>query len=175
MLNIRNACADDIEQIMQVEAESFDAAVQESRETFLERIKVFAKGFYVFYEDDSSIAGYFSSELWNDFDFSKSFALGHSSKESHRNGGKLLYISSFALRKEYRGKGLAEELFCRCRNKIREENQNIRKEVLLVNTLWKGAKHIYEKQGFNCVYELENFFTNSDCISSGIVMEKIND
>lgn len=175
MLNIRNACVDDIEQIMQVEEESFDETVQENRETFLERISVFAEGFYVFYENDFRIAGYFSSELWNNFDCNKSFALGHSSKESHCSGGKILYVSSFALRKEYRGKGLGEELFSRCIDKIREENRNIQKEILLVNSLWDGAKHIYEKQGFKFVCELENFFTNEKCISSGIVMEKINE
>jgi len=205
-MKIRNATAKDIDSIMFIEKKSFISEIQENRETFENRIKVFPEGFVVFEnsldsgeivatfgkenqsatsEDNrisqmaqnntSQIFGYFCSEKWNAFPTEAKnqlelFTLGHSAEKSHSVDGKILYISSFAILSEFRGKRLGKKLFKKSLEFILENpvNKNVETLILLVNEQWNSALHIYENYGFKTVRKIAGIFPE-DC---GIIMEK---
>lgn len=170
MIRLENAKLSDIESIMKIEKVSFAPEIQENEETFLERIKVFPEGFFVFRaEDNENPIGYFSSELWTEIPDEKDFSVGHSIKKLHSKSGKIVYISSFALIPEVRGKGNGFLLFKESLKKL----ENIflpKKETLLVNEKWLGAKKIYEKYGFSETKKIKNAFPDSNF---GLFMEKL--
>jgi ribosomal-protein-alanine N-acetyltransferase len=170
-ISIRNAEKEDIEGILHVEHDSFHTNIAENADTFLERIKVFPKGFLVMVID-GEITGYISSELW---DYSekintKKFELGHNITETHKNDGKELYISSIGVLKKYRGKGYGTALFSELASRICSEYE-ISSIVLIVSENWHAAKRIYEKSGFHEIQIIKCFF-DDDEKSDAIVMRK---
>lgn len=179
MYRIRNAQKSDLDKIMQIESESFIPQISEKLEVFEKRLQFFQKGFLVF-EDVSSVEvfGYFSSELWKDFprDFS-SFKIGHDIEDFFFEDGKNLYISSFAILKKMRGKGIGKKLFQDSLNFIEKLLKNdgilLEKTILLVNETWLSARHIYENSGFKISFTIKDAFENSfGKTDSGIVMVK---
>jgi len=88
----------------------------------------------------------------------KLFELGHNPFYSHKSNGSVLYISSFALLKDYRGKGLGEKFFVNSVAALASSMGGIKKILLLVDSEWKNAIKIYEKHGFSTIGCLENFF-----------------
>lgn len=181
MLKIENAKPCDIKNIMQIEKESFAVDIQESEEVFFERIKIFPEGFLLFFEEEDSVCeknladlqsrcplGYFSTELWSGIPDSQDFAVGHDIKKLHSPDGKILYISSFALSKNARGKGNGFALFLQSLKRL-ENLFLLEREVLLVNEKWQGAKHIYEKAGFKETMKVPGAFPDS---KFGIFMER---
>lgn len=171
-IKLRLATDSDIDSIMDIEKESFIEAIQESVEVFVQRIKTFSQGFIVF--EQSTVFGYMCCELWDDVEINaKTFALNHDIKKTHCSDGSVLYISSFAIKKEFRGKGLGNKLFLECINKLLMDF-NIKKIVLLVNESWQGAINIYKKNGFVEYSRLKNFFCTDDkSYNDGIIMTKI--
>lgn len=167
--NLRKACFSDIEKIMAIENNSFIPEIREKEELFIERICVFPEGFFVVEEEETGhLAGYFSSELWETIPDFNEFSVGHSIKKIHSANGKILYISSFALLENFRGKGNGTKLFNAAIKEL-ESNFLPEKEVLMVNEDWKGARHIYEKSGFMEFCRIEKAFFPS---RTGIVMER---
>ncbi|MCR4626340.1 MAG: GNAT family N-acetyltransferase [Treponema sp.] len=208
-MQLRNATVKDIDSIMQVEKDSFIPEIQESEQTFLNRIKTFPSGFVVFESpaqaksnskspaSDSNcgtksaqIAGYLCSEKWNQLPRTSSpktaslksdgsaegsflddlFKLGHSIEKTHNDTGKILYISSFAILSNFRGKKLGSKLFSQSLQFIlqKKENQNIDTLLLLVNENWKSALQIYKNYGFKEIKTISRIFPDSD----GIIMKK---
>lgn len=102
----------------------------------------------------------------------KRFALGHNPLLTHKTNGCFLYVSSFALLKEYRGKGLGEKFFKNSLAALCAANPEIKKVVLLVDSEWQAALKIYEKLGFQKVFELKEFFPTiqKKVNVSGIIM-----
>ena len=102
----------------------------------------------------------------------KHFALGHNPLLTHKTNGCYLYVSSFALLKEYRGKGLGEKFFKNSLAALCAANPEIKKVVLLVDSEWQTALKIYEKLGFQKVFELKEFFPTiqKKVNASGIIM-----
>ena len=102
----------------------------------------------------------------------KRFALGHNPLLTHKTNGCFLYVSSFALLKEYRGKGLGEKFFKNSLAALCAANPEIKKVVLLVDSEWQTALKIYEKLGFQKVFELKEFFPTiqKKVNASGIIM-----
>lgn len=102
----------------------------------------------------------------------KRFALGHNPLLTHKTNGCYLYVSSFALLKEYRGKGLGEKFFKNSLAALCAANPEIKKVVLLVDSEWQTALKIYEKLGFQKVFELKEFFPTiqKKVNASGIIM-----
>ncbi len=102
----------------------------------------------------------------------KRFALGHNPLLTHKTNGCYLYVSSFALLKEYRGKGLGEKFFKNSLAALCAANPEIKKVVLLVDSEWQAALKIYEKLGFQKVFELKEFFPTiqKKVNASGIIM-----
>lgn len=191
-MTLQNAKFSDIKSIMKIERSSFLPNIQEEEKVFLERIKVFPKGFLLFYNDDlqsfsqsatssqnvaktlpfsqsSRPLGYFSTELWEKVPPQQDFSVGHDIKKLHSPSGKILYISSFALLPEARGKGNGFLFFNESLRHL-EKRFSLEREVLLVNEKWQGAKHIYEKSGFIETQKIVGAFPDSDF---GIFMERI--
>ena len=51
-------------------------------------------------------------------------------------------------------------------------NEEVKTALLLVNEAWKGALHIYKKNGFSELRRIEDFFTEDGAKTAGIVMTK---
>ncbi len=170
----RAALPSDIRAIMDIEAASFDAATRESEEIFLSRIEI-CKNCFIVFEDAPShtICGYFSAEKWEHIpDGDKAFSLEHDPASSHRPTGSVLYLSSFAILPSYRSKGIGKKLFAQSVDRFSSQNPEVKTALLLVNEAWRGALHIYKKNGFSEFRRIENFFTEDGVKTAGIVMTK---
>lgn len=184
-MKISYAKLSDISDIMKIEHSAFIPEIQENKETFEERIKIFSQGFFILSNDfrdsileikKTQIIGYFSSEIWNEFPKTNDiFTLGHSSKKVHNKNGSILYFSSFALLPSFQGKHLAEPFLKECLSSVCKTFPNIEKIVLLVNEEWLGARHLYKKLGFKDSRIIKDFFPSLNQNrkkSHGIIMEK---
>ena len=102
----------------------------------------------------------------------KRFSLGHNPLLTHKTDGAYLYVSSFALLKDYRGKGLGEKFFKNSVAALCSAMMNIKKVVVLVNSDWQSALKIYNAFGFEKVFTLEGFFPTiqKKVNSDGIIM-----
>lgn len=174
---IRTAKPEDLPEIMEVERNSFIPEIQEKESVFLERIETFSEGFLIFEveeAEDKRIAGYFSTELWDEVPERKeSFVIGHSIKDVHNDRGTALYISSFAILPEFRGNGNGKRLFSEALDFI-EKNNKLEKLVLMVNELWAGAYHIYSLYGFREIFRIEDIFSGEKGSSSGGIVMTCN-
>lgn len=161
-MTIRTAKISDIDAIMKIEREAFDVCIQEKESVFLERIELFNDGFFVL-EEDGFVCGYFSSELWNFLEerTEADFSLGHDIGKCHSNSGDELYISSFALLQEMRGKGAGKYLFHEAIKRILAK-YSLKSIILLVSASWQNAEKMYSESGFNYATRLSDFFQFSD-------------
>jgi len=163
-LIIKKADSNNLLGIMEVEKDAFDPEIQECYDTFYKRLTSYNDGFFIAIDNDnpSKVAGYYCSELWNYVPTERSsFELNHDCNKSQIDNGSVLYISSIALKSEYKGKGFGSRFFYECTKQIFEENRNIRQVVLLVNELWKSAISIYKKKGFTQYGILDKFFVQN--------------
>ena len=170
---VRRALPLDLDDILEIEDESFDPAIRENRETFLERMETFPEGFVVL-ESGGRIAGYLCSELWNlaGDPSPADFTLGHSARELHFPRGRTLYVSSYGIRKDFRSRGLGKALFQGFLERARTAF-DFDDTLLLVCETWKEARAIYEAEGFIHVFDIQNFFRFSDGgIYSGAVLRR---
>lgn len=161
----REACSKDIDSIMEVENEAFIKEITEKTETFMERINCFSKGFRLLIDDEyhcnvhNSVAGYYCCEIWNHIPQEKKyFLLDHNAQQSHQESGCVLYISSIAVKSKYRGKGYGKKMFYDSTKTVLELYPHIKDIVLLVNSQWKSAIHIYKSYGFEQYGVLTDFF-----------------
>lgn len=170
----RAALPSDIRAIMDIESVSFDAATRESEAVFLSRIEICENCFIVFEDvERHRICGYFSAEKWERIpDSDKAFSLEHDPVSSHRPAGSVLYLSSFALLPEYRGCGIGKKLFAQSVEHFSSGNPEVKTALLLVNEAWRGARHIYRKNGFSELRRIENFFAEDGVKTAGIIMTK---
>ncbi|HBP10283.1 MAG TPA: N-acetyltransferase [Treponema sp.] len=173
METLRKATKFDINDIMNIEKESFAEEIQENKDVFLERIETFPDGFFIL-EDRNKTIGYFSSELWNSVPQKDDscFSLNHSALKNHKKEGTVLYISSIAILNEYKGNGLGYRFFNESVDKIIKLFPQIKEIVLLVNEIWIVALHIYKKCGFIEYGRIQNFFSSNGVKSDGILMRK---
>ena len=114
-MRVRQATSRDMERIMEIEENAFIPYIRETYLTFDSRMKTFGKGFLVLEEDNGTVQGYFSSELWQELPHdNKVFILDHDIAKVHRNDGQVLYISSFAIMSSLRGRGLGVRFLKEC-------------------------------------------------------------
>ena len=170
-LKIRKADLSDISSIMAIENESFSYDIRENKQTFIKRIETFNDGFWLL-AIDSKVVGYISSEIWNE-ESENNFLLGHDIQKVHNNNGNKLYISSVALSKKVRGKGLGHILFDYLIDYIPKKYPSVEKGVLLVSDNWENAKKIYIKKGFSETDRIKDFFSENGIKRDGIIMDKI--
>ncbi len=168
---IRNATINDIEDIMDIEHESFHETVYEDWSVFLDRISTFPDGFLVL-EVNGNVCGYISSEIWNYSEDIREdmFDLNHNIGKVHTTTGSELYISSIGILKKYRGKGYGKLLFSELSKRIIEK-YNILSMILIVSVQWTAAKKIYQNNGFEEKYLIQRFF-DDESNSNAIVMRK---
>lgn len=174
MFRIREANLGDLNVIMKIEKESFIPQIQENIKVFENRINFFSEGFLIFEEvETKKIVGYFCTELWEKIpDSEKNFKVGHEISDCFCKNGSVLYISSFAIFKEFRGSGNGKKLFEDSLNYIQKKFE-IKNIVLMVNELWKNAYKIYSENGFKEKFTIKNaFLTEDNKFSDGIVMIK---
>lgn len=174
-MNLFPAQPFDIDSIMKIERQAFIPQIQEKKKTFEKRLEIFPNGFLIL-SDASETAvkqngnavtcGYLCSEIWSSFPsagdsdeiFRRKFKLGHNIKDTHDSNGCFLYISSFAILREYQGKGLGARFFENSLAALCGSFRNVEKVVLIVNEEWKGAIKIYKSLGFEEVRTLKDFF-----------------
>ena len=176
-MNIRRAEMKDIDAILEIEHNSFDKSICEEKETFLERIKVFNKGFLVV-EHNKKVVAYLCSEVWqyNENINEEDFLLGHSIKESHKPYGNEVYISSFAVYPEARKSGIGKHLFHYFLKNINMLTDNPKSVVLLVADNWHNAINIYKNEGFQEIKTIKEFFNYEHVPphkADGIIMRKL--
>jgi ribosomal-protein-alanine N-acetyltransferase len=174
MFQIQKAIPNNIDQIMNVEYDSFDVGIVESQSVFQERIDTFAEGFLVI-KNDQKIVAYISSEIWPEKSLYtvNDFKLGHSIKSSHHLNGSTIYIASMGVLKSERGKGLGDLLFKTLLTSLKQSYPHLSSAVLIVSTDWQHAQKIYQKNGFQEIGRLENFFNpSSDLFFDAIIMRK---
>ena len=174
-MNLFPAQPFDIDSIMKIERQAFIPQIQEKKKTFEKRLEIFPNGFLIL-SDASETAvkqngnavtcGYLCSEIWSSFPsagdsddvFMRKFKLGHNIKDTHDSNGRYLYISSFAILRDYQGKGLGARFFENSLAALCGSFKNVEKVVLIVNEEWKGAIKIYKSLGFEEVRTLKDFF-----------------
>jgi len=173
-MRVRQATSRDMERIMEIEENAFIPYIRETYLTFDSRMKTFGKGFLVLEEDNGTVQGYFSSELWQELPHdNKVFILDHDIAKVHRNDGPVLYISSFAIMSSLRGRGLGVRFLKECLAQVQKAAPQIAEIVLIVSQEWGAARHIYESLGFKAIRQIPGFFP-SDVIpggADGIVMD----
>jgi ribosomal protein S18 acetylase RimI-like enzyme len=172
---IRQVTEQDIPAVMKIEKSSFISTIQETEAVFLERIRI-CRNCFVIFEDETAhtAAGYFSAERWPAVPEDTSiFTLNHSAAHAYAPDGPVLYLSSFAILPQYRGKGTGSRLFSDAVKWFKNNNPGLTKAVLLVNETWQGAAHIYKQYGFRETHRIENFFpAENGPDTDGIVMER---
>lgn len=174
-MNLFPAKPFDIDSIMAIERQAFIPQIQEKRRCFESRLEVFPEGFFILSDASEGVVqahgnaltcGYFSSERWDSFPsasdsddvFARKFSLGHNIAHTHVPDGAYLYVSSFALRKEYQGRGTGRSFFEASCGALCGASKSIEKIVVLVNEEWKAARAIYGSLGFCEVRRLPGFF-----------------
>ncbi len=174
-MNLFPAQPFDISDIMKIERQSFIPSIQEKQKTFEKRLEVFQNGFLILSDSSEKIVmqngkaltvGYLCSELWdslpdkNESDeiFRRKFILNHNPKHTHKEKGVYLYVTSFAMLRDYRGQGLGEKFFASALASLCGAFPEIKKVVLLVNEEWQNALKIYKKFGFTEIKRLKDFF-----------------
>lgn len=174
-MKIRQALSSDIDSIMQVEAAGFIPQIQEERSVFLKRIALCAQLFLVFEDEGSGrVGGYLCAEELSKLPTGASeLALGHLPSESSSSSQKkIIYISSFSILPEFRGKGTGRDLWNKSLLYFKQRFGDAT-FVLLVNSVWAGAKHIYEDSGFVQTAVFRDFFPTLDSAAKtdGILMQ----
>ena len=160
---------------MRIERQAFIPQIQEKKKTFEKRLEIFPNGFLILSDASESAVkqngnaltcGYLCSEIWSSFPsatdsdeiFRRKFKLGHNIKDTHDSSGRYLYVSSFAVLRDYQGKGLGTRFFENSLAALCGSFKNVDKVVLIVNEEWQNAIRIYEKLGFSRVRTLPDFF-----------------
>ncbi len=174
-MKVRQAINTDMERIMKIEENAFIPNVQETYQTFASRMATYPQGFLVLEDDRGTVQGCFSSELWEGLpNNNKVFILDHEIAKVHKEDGKLLYVSSFALMGNLRGRGMGKLFFKECLKQVTKASPQIMQIVLIVSQEWGVACHIYEGLGFKTIRQIPGFFP-SEIIpggADGIVMIK---
>lgn len=185
---LRKATLSDLDSIMKVEASSFIPEIQEEREVFKQRILRCPELFLVFEQNgeqkgqtSEQVMGYLSAEFQTHIPETVSeLKLGHIPSEINvQNSGDMdsgdrpyIYISSFALLPQTRGTGLGKMAWEKSLELFRKTFE-IKGFLLLVNEAWKGARHIYEQNGFKEITVFSSFFSKEDgTFTDGILMIK---
>ncbi len=164
----------DLSEIMRIENASFDPAIRESEETYLDRIRACPECCTVLAEKNAQlprlISGYLSAEIWSHIPAPtvESYCLGHAASTRHDKNGKILYVSSFAVDPLSRG-GTGRLFFRESLSLIESRHPAIERIVFIVHEAWLAARHIYETECFRYTGEIPGFFADG---GRALVMEK---
>jgi ribosomal protein S18 acetylase RimI-like enzyme len=175
VLQLVEATADDLDQIMELERQGFAAGHQEQRSAYAQRIATFPQGSLMAWRGADCVGCVFS-EIWRETTpvIAEQFTLGHDIRERHDpTSGTALYISSMTLSPQVRGQGLGAHLLLGCLKQVAQAFPRLETAVLLVNAAWAPARRIYAGVGFVEVACFTGFFDGGDSTrQDGIVMRR---
>jgi ribosomal-protein-alanine N-acetyltransferase len=159
-LQLRQACLDDLAEIMRLEQAGFAAAIQESAATFSERLAAGGEGCWVLAGPDRRLFGYLCAEFWRyETDVAAGrFARNHSAAETHCADGEEIYVSSMVVDPVLRGSGWGARLFNGALDAMRARHRQLRSAILIVHPDWQGARHIYRSAGFREIGAVPAYF-----------------
>lgn len=169
---ISPAAEKDIDDIMRIELNGFKPEIQESKETFLSRIRVCPRSFLLFKtrnpsDNSEQTVGYLCAELMGSVPLdAATLQLGHFPGKQNQDL-PFLYISSFSILPEFRGNGNGKLLWNMSIEYFKTNFPNCKNFLLLVNSIWQGARHIYTTSGFREINTFSSFFPDGD----GILMQ----
>lgn len=148
----RRATLKDLKDILIIEDDSFPLGIKESKELYTDRIQVFPEGNTIC-EINGKCVGCICTEIWQvrHYFYKELFMEENSINRLHSPYGNTLYISTFALLKNYRGKGIGKALFEEHIKHVTKSFPKISKQLLVVGEPWKPAQTTYKKHGFKPV------------------------
>lgn len=174
-LSFRKTTLKDINDIMILEENGFEAGNREDKSVYENRINFFSEGALIA-EYDNKIVGCIFSEIWlfNENSVATNFELGHDIEKYHNSViGTEIYISSMTIDPAYRGKGFGMQLINHCIINLSSNYPQIKSAILLVNKKWYQAHNIYVKLGFQEIGRINNFFSPViNVYEDGIIMRK---
>lgn len=163
----------DLYRIMEIEKKSFSSNTWEEKEVYEKRIEIFPQGNLGIWLDDK-LVGFICSELWQ-FEEKygiERFMLSHNIEDYHNVNGNELYVSSFAIDRDFSSKGLGKISFEKFLNEMQKKFL-IKSSILLVSAEWAGAKNIYSKKAYVNLGIIKDFFVNDRGHKfDGIIMRK---
>lgn len=136
---IRRADINDADAIADVEAQCFPKSEAANHEQFKERLKHYAKHFWLMFDDEKLIA-FVGGLVTDERDLSDEM---YARAEMHNESGKWQMIFGVNTIPEYRRKGYAEKLLRCMIDDAKEQNRHG-----LVLTCKEGMIHYYAKLGF---------------------------
>jgi [ribosomal protein S18]-alanine N-acetyltransferase len=139
---VRNARDQDISAVVEIDAEAFSPdGTAEKLETFQHRLTAFPDGFIILIADNE-IAAYGCSEKWLT---ERKPGLDENPLATHQADGRILCITSMAVKKKYQGRGYGLRIL----DKLIEiaHREGCRKIVLETT----HAQGLYMKRGFMTV------------------------
>jgi ribosomal protein S18 acetylase RimI-like enzyme len=139
---IRNARDQDIPAVVEIDAEAFSShGTAEKPETFQLRLTAFPDGFIILVAENE-IAGYGCSEKWLT---EREPALDENPFVTHNLDGRILCITTMAVRAKFQGKGYDLRIL----DKFLEIAHQERCQKIIVETT--HAQDLFQKRGFQTV------------------------
>jgi ribosomal protein S18 acetylase RimI-like enzyme len=163
--SIRQATIAELPDIVDLENEAFTPhGTAESKDVIQSRLTVFPEGFIVL-ETDGIIAGYASAEKWLN---ERDPLLDENPLTTHKPDGRILCITSLAIRLPYRGRGFGLAIL----DRLIEIAHHQKCAQLILSTT--RAQAFYSKRGFYILNEHErsglNFTTMKLELPSQVMM-----
>lgn len=115
--------------------------IYEPEEVKLERLTTYPSGCYLARDGEKPV-GVLTTELWSDFHEPR---IGSRAADFHDPQGKILYVTSFGLLNDYRGKGLGMRMVDLMKDHLEKHGL---KHIYLRTS---KARAFYEKAGFECL------------------------
>lgn len=157
---LRRAVTADMAEIMRLERAGFAESIQETEETFAERLSAAPEGCWVLAGEAGRLYGYLCAEFWplqDAFDAHR-FARNHAAAGAHLAEGEEVYISSMVVDPATRGTGWGRRLFRDALDEMFASHPRLRSAILIVNPEWAVARRIYRAEGFAEIGHIEGYF-----------------
>ena len=172
--HLRQACPQDLAEIMRLEHAGFAAAIQETGEAFAERLAAAPDGCWVL-QGPHQLLGYLCAEFWPfeaQFDPAR-FARNHGAAGAHVLAGEEVYVSSMVLDPVLRGTGWGRRLFREALSAMFTRHPQLCSTILIVHPEWQAARRIYQAEGFTEIGSLPGYFAAGEGLSlPAIVMRR---
>lgn len=140
MRAVRTASMADLAAVTAVEAACFPAAEAATEKDFRRRLAVYPDHFWLLEEDDGALISFVNGMVTNEADLRDEM---YENASLHDENGAWQMIFGVNTLPEYRRRGLAEQVLCRC---IADAKEQGRRGCVL--TCKDKLVHYYEKFGF---------------------------
>ncbi|WP_342113348.1 GNAT family N-acetyltransferase [Pseudoduganella sp. OTU4001] len=157
---LRQAVAADMAEIMRLERAGFAEAIQETEQTFAERLQAAPEGCWVLAGEAGRLYGYLCAEFWPleaGFNAAR-FARDHAAAETHVADGAEVYVSSMVVDPATRGTGWGRRLFRDALAAMFARHPQLCSTILIVNPEWAAARRIYQAEGFSEIGAIDSYF-----------------